>query len=137
MSKKNHGNRYIPYWTQARIEELRRIWFSGMPLEDIAGHYGVRPDTIYTWCSRRFKFGRRVLGTAIQRDPEKMRFMERNYPHMSDQTIAVFLDVSLDIVRHTAINMGLRKTAQFLAENEQYRARRIRESLHRRKESLL
>lgn len=97
------------YWTPERIGELRRVWLSGMPLNDMARIYGVKPDTIYAWCSRRFKFGRRHYGTLIERDPEKVRFMIKNYPHMSDATIAVYLGVSKDCVRDTAARLNLKK----------------------------
>lgn len=135
MNLIHRANQYTgKYWTDERIEELNRLWRSGIPLQEIADLYGVKPDTIYSWCSRRFKFGRRCYGTLIEKDPDKARFMRKNYPHMSNATIAVYFGVSKDCVHDTATRMRLFKTEQFRRDETAYRIRRSVESRKRNKE---
>lgn len=130
MKTSHAGNQYTgKYWTDERKEKLRKVWFSGMPIDAMARHYGVRPDTIYAWCSRRFKFGRRFRSSAIiDRDPEKVKVFRRNYPHMSDATLAAYFGVSKDCVRDTARRMGLTKTEQLHRDEIIYKQQRSVES---------
>lgn len=128
----HRANRYTgKYWTDERKAELKRLWLSGMPIEEMADSYGVKPDTILTWCSRRFKFGRRHYGGVIENDPEKAKFMMRNFPHMSNATLAVFLGASARCVHNAAERMELAKTEQCQREIAEYHLRRIREAYGR------
>lgn len=113
-------------WTEARNEELRRLYRGTASGPELARHFGTSLAAIY---QQAYKLGlRKNQPNQIELTDERKRWLMLNFPHMSNGICALILGISPRSVVRLARRLRLSKTAQFMRECQAHTAKRARES---------
>lgn len=55
------------------------------------------------------------MSKSLIEDPEKRKWFVKNYPDMSNQTIAIYLGISVDWVQKLAGKLNLKKSKEYMS----------------------
>ena len=113
-------------WTEEETDELRRV-FHTMTARQLADRFGRSERAIYVKC---FYLGlKKGCGHAkIRLSGEDRRWLQLNFPHMSNEICAMKLGVSPRTVVRLARSYGFKKTPQFMKECQAHAAGKAKES---------
>lgn len=112
-------------WTENECE-LLRTHYGEMPTKLIAELVGKSHNSVSLKAHK--------LGIAfnyvnkVEANPDSLRWLKRNFPHMANEICATYLGLSLRTVVRLARKHNLVKTAQFMREAQLHAAQRSHQS---------
>lgn len=113
-------------WTEARNDELRRLYRGNASGPELARHFGTSVAALYKQAN---KLGlRKAQPNQIELTREREFWLKRNFPHMSNGICALILGISPRSVVRLARRLRLSKTEQFMKECQAHTAKRAKES---------
>lgn len=107
--------------------KIAELWHQGCSVSRIADITGGKEDSIYK-CAHRMKLPKRRSGKAsILSDREKEKWFIRNYPEMSNSTMAVYLGLSSDYIGVLGRKLGLKKSESYWQGVKEYHRKRMKQ----------
>lgn len=112
-------------WTENECE-LLRTHYGKMPTKLIAELVGKSHNSVSLKAHK--------LGIAfnyvnkVEANPDSLRWLKRNFPHMANEICATYLGLSLRTVVRLARKYNLEKTEQFMREAQAHAAQRAHQS---------
>ena len=106
--------------------ELLRTQYGKIPSKQIAQILGRSVDAIQLKAHKLgLKYGYK---NKVEANADSLRWLKRNYPHMSNEICATYLGISLRTVVRLARKHNLVKTAQFMREAQVHASQRAHQS---------
>lgn len=110
---------------------IAELWGKGVPAPHIAAKLGLSVNAVYKRKKRLSLDNRTGRHKSFIDDTEKSKWFIRNYPDMSNQTIAIYLGMTAEHLRKVARSLGLKKSEIYIKEmrkGELTRHPRVRDS---------